>query len=68
MVPSGYLAREEIHRGRRRVVVRGIRRADDLPVIIKTAAEEFPLPAQTAALRREYEILGSLDFAGVARP
>ncbi len=67
MIPSGYVIREEIHRGRR-VVVRGTRRVDGLAVIIKTAADEFPTPQQAAALRREYEILTSLPLDGVARP
>ncbi len=68
MILTGYTVHQEIYRGRRRLVCRGSRTSDGLPVIIKTAADEFPGPAQVAALRREYDILASLQFDGVARP
>ncbi|HEU5171541.1 MAG TPA: sigma 54-interacting transcriptional regulator [Gemmatimonadales bacterium] len=67
MILTGYRIQQEIYRGRRRVVLRGLRRQDGLPVIIKTAADEFPTPAQVAALRREYEILTSVRTGGVVR-
>ncbi len=68
MIPTGYDVQQEIYRGRRRVVWRGTRASDGLRVIIKTSADEYPVPAQVAALRREYAILTSLEFGGVARP
>ncbi len=68
MILTGYSVQHEIYRGRRRVVYRGSRTSDGLAVIIKTASDEFPVPAELAALRREYDILTSLQFDGVARP
>jgi serine/threonine protein kinase len=64
----GYDVQQEIYRGRRRVVVRATRQRDGRAAVIKTPTDEFPSPAQLAALRREYQILSSLDIKGVARP
>jgi PAS domain S-box-containing protein len=63
----GYRLDHELHRGRTRVVYRGVRESDRLPVVVKTLADEFPSPTQTASLRREYEILESLRVPGVAK-
>ncbi|MGH7631497.1 MAG: sigma 54-interacting transcriptional regulator [Gemmatimonadales bacterium] len=65
---AGYDVKQEIYRGRRRVVFRGTRRRDGRPVVIKTTADEFPSPSQVAALRREHQILSSFSIEGVARP
>ncbi len=64
----GYDIQQEIYRGRRRVVFRAIRQRDARAAVIKVPADEFPSPAQLAALRREYQILTSLSLDGVARP
>ena len=63
----GYALDAELYRGRKRVVWRGRREADGAAVIVKAFADEFPSPADTASLRREYEILRSLSVPGAAR-
>ncbi|HEU4333262.1 MAG TPA: sigma 54-interacting transcriptional regulator [Candidatus Eisenbacteria bacterium] len=63
----GYSSQQELHRGRKCVVVRAIRDRDGLSVILKAPAEEFPKPEEIASLRREFEILTGLDAPGVAR-
>jgi PAS domain S-box-containing protein len=68
LILPGYTLGAQIHRGRNRVVWRARRQVDDLAVIIKAPVSEFPLPAQVAALRREFEILESLAMDGVVRP
>ena len=62
----GYSVAAELHRGRKRVVFRATRDRDGARVILKTLVDEYPSPAETSALRREYELLCGLDIAGVA--
>ncbi len=66
MTVPGYSLAAEIHRGRKHVVFRAIRERDGQPVILKTLLDEYPSPGETAALRREYELLRELDIPGVA--
>jgi PAS domain S-box-containing protein len=54
MIP-GFDLLQEIQRGRRRIVLRAVRQRDGRPVIIKAPPDEFPTPAQLAALRREHK-------------
>ena len=68
MIIPGYDIKEEIYRGRRRVVFRAVRQRDGRAAVVKTPADEFPTPAQLSALRREHQILASLEIDGVARP
>ena len=68
MIIPGYEIQQELYRGRRRVVFRALRERDRRPVVIKTPSDEFPTPAQLTALRREYQILSSVELEGVARP
>jgi predicted ATPase/transcriptional regulator with GAF, ATPase, and Fis domain len=63
----GYTVSAEIHRGGRTLVYRATRNRDALPVIIKSPLDEYPSPAQTASLRREFELLQGLDLPGVPR-
>jgi serine/threonine protein kinase len=65
MIP-GFDLLQEIQRGRRRIVLRAVRQRDGRPVIIKAPPDEFPTPAQLAALRREHQILSSLTLDGTA--
>jgi predicted ATPase/transcriptional regulator with GAF, ATPase, and Fis domain len=58
---------EAVHHGRKRVVYRGRREADGMPVVLKTCAAAFPSSTDLAAIRREYEILRGLDLPGVVR-
>src|SRR5688500_6091315 len=65
--PPGYTVSAVIHRGGRTVVFRATRDRDGLPVIIKSPLDEYPSPAQTASLRREFDLLQGLDLPGVPR-
>ena len=62
----GYSLAAEIHRGRKRAVYRAVRDRDGACVILKTLLDDYPSPAETATLRREYELLRGLDIPGVA--
>jgi len=48
------------------MVFRALRQRDRVPVIIKSLVDEYPAPSDTAALRREYELIRGLDLSGVA--
>ncbi|HET9040976.1 MAG TPA: sigma 54-interacting transcriptional regulator [Gemmatimonadales bacterium] len=62
----GYSLAAEIHRGRKRAVYRAVRDQDGAGVILKTLVDDYPSPSETAALRREFELLRGLDIRGVA--
>src|SRR5438093_637393 len=62
----GYTVTEEVYRGRTRMVYRGRRDRDGLPVVLKTFSNEVPAAAAGASLRREYDLLKDLDVPGVA--
>src|SRR5881396_1495226 len=64
MEVPGFTVFEEVYRGRTRVVYRGRREADGVPVILKTSAEALPA---AASLQREYDLIKDLDLPGVAR-
>jgi Nif-specific regulatory protein len=66
MIP-GYRTIGEIYRGRKRIVYRGIRQRDRLPVIIKTLISDSPSERDLAGLRREYQILQNLQVEGVVK-
>jgi hypothetical protein len=67
MIVPGYTIREEIYRGRKRAVDRASRDSDHASVIIKSLVDEYPGPSETAALRREFELLRGLGIPGVAQ-
>src|SRR4051794_6357497 len=60
----GYTVTEEVYRSRRRVVYRATRVSDGARVVLKTLVEG---PGDTGALRREFELIRSLDLEGVPR-
>ncbi|AFY83491.1 PAS domain S-box protein [Oscillatoria acuminata] len=64
----GYQIGKEIYRNSKRVVYRGIREADGLPVILKTLGTEYPSPMDIAQLHHEYEITQQLKLRGVIEP
>src|SRR5262245_38405330 len=66
MIP-GYTIQEEIFRGRKRVVFRGLKEPEKNPVIIKTISTEFPSHSDLTILKREYEIIKNLNADGIAR-
>jgi predicted ATPase/transcriptional regulator with GAF, ATPase, and Fis domain len=63
----GYETTESLHLGRKRQIFRARRELDGARVIIKVLAAKFPSPAETASLRREFEILESLSLPGIVR-
>ncbi|HTY58267.1 MAG TPA: serine/threonine-protein kinase, partial [Bacteroidota bacterium] len=58
---------DEIYRSDRTVVMRGTRRADGTPVIIKTLSEEHRDPRDVMRISHEHEILQALDAPGIVR-
>ncbi|MCB0191198.1 MAG: AAA family ATPase [Anaerolineae bacterium] len=64
MIP-GYKNITEIHRGRKRILYRGLREKDSRPVIIKTPLEDYPAASDIEHLRHEYDILRLLTIDGV---
>ncbi|AFY83492.1 AAA family ATPase [Oscillatoria acuminata] len=65
---SGYQIGEEIYRNSKRVVYRGIREADGLPVILKALGTEYPSPTDIAQLHHEYEMTKHLKLGGIIEP
>ncbi|MGR3319272.1 MAG: AAA family ATPase [Candidatus Anammoxibacter sp.] len=59
---------EKIYEGDEKVVFRGIRTGDNKPVIIKTVKSAYPAQKDLAWLKHEYEILQTLNIAGVVKP
>ena len=64
---AGYNIVEEVFRGRKRIVYRGIREADDKSVIIKTLNTEYPGDFDITNLKREYDIVKNLDDEGIVK-
>ena len=60
----GYTVTEEVYRGRRRVVYRATRESDGARVVLKTLVEGA---GGAGALRREFDLIRSLDLEGVPR-
>jgi predicted ATPase/transcriptional regulator with GAF, ATPase, and Fis domain len=65
MLTSGYSIVEEVHGGRRRVLYRARHPRDGARILLSTFVNPFPTAAESAALRREGELLASLAGAGV---
>jgi len=67
MQVPGFSITEEVYRGRTRVVYRGRRDRDGVPVILKTFGDGIPTSVASASLRREYDLIKDLDVPGVVR-
>ncbi len=65
---SGYQIGQEIYRNGKRVVYRGIRETDRLPVILKALGTDYPNPKDIAQLHHEYEITKTLTAKGIIPP
>ncbi|MCT7960116.1 AAA family ATPase [Laspinema sp. D1] len=65
---SGYQIGEEIYRNSKRVVYRGIREVDGLPVILKALGTDYPSPTDIAQLHHEYEMTKDLKLGGIVEP
>ena len=66
MIP-GYATLETLFHGRKHIVYRGIRERDRLPVLIKCLNTSYPGAEEVAQLKREYDIINSLDIVGVVK-
>lgn len=64
---TNYDVLTELHRSDRTLVFRARRRADGLPVVLKTSAEEFPDPAVVDRIRREFAIVNALNSPRIVR-
>ncbi len=64
----GYETKGILHRSRSRVVYRAVRKADGVPVVLKTSAAEYPTRHAVAELRHELAIAQRLrSIEGVIR-
>lgn len=62
---TGYTFHEKLHDGNRRIVHRAVRDRDQARVIIKSLQVAAATEQDVAAVRREFEILSSLNVEGV---
>ncbi|MDH4199548.1 MAG: EAL domain-containing protein [Spirochaetia bacterium] len=61
----GYIIHNALHTGRKTVVYRATRIADKKQVILKILNSDYPSATDRAHLRREYEIICSLNISGI---
>ncbi|ETW94899.1 MAG: hypothetical protein ETSY1_32885 [Candidatus Entotheonella factor] len=66
MLP-GYTMHEALTHGKQYTIYRGVRETDQLPVLIKLLKTSRPEPTEIAQLKREYDIIKSLDITGVVK-
>ena len=59
---------QTLHEGRGTILLRGIRTADHLPVILKVLDPRRSRPRDLERLKREYEIGRQLDLPSIVRP
>lgn len=64
---TGYQSNEIIFENERTQIRRGIRTADNTPVVIKLSSAQYPTHFELARLKHEYEVLGRLAITGVSR-
>ncbi|TXK75172.1 AAA family ATPase [Paenibacillus sp. N3.4] len=67
IIPEYELIRQ-IYQGDRTVLYRAAHRQTLEKVIVKTLRSDFPIPADIARLKREYEIGKLLDISGIVKP
>ncbi len=60
----GYTVVETLHEGGQTIVVRALRRSDEVPVVIKLPLRPLPTHADMAQIRHEYELSRSAGKAG----
>ncbi len=61
----GYQAIEKLYESSRSLIYRARRSVDLTPVILKMLRQEYPSPQAIARFEMEYDILRSLNLAGV---
>ena len=63
----GFQITQKIHDTGQSSIFRALRTADDCPVVLKMLNSEYPTPRRLARHRQEYEIISSLQVAGVIK-
>jgi PAS domain S-box-containing protein len=63
----GFTLSDKLYESPASLVYRGLRQADDLPVVVKVLRQDYPGPEEINRYRQEYEILRSLSLPGVIR-
>ena len=63
----GFTLNDTLYESSASLVYRGMRQADDLPVVLKVLRQDYPIPEEINRYRQEYEILQSLSVPGVIR-
>ena len=66
-VIANYVLNEKIYQSVNSEVYRGIRRADDRPVILKFLQQDYPTPQELTRYRQEYAITRTLNLDGVIK-
>ena len=64
---TGFRVNEQVFKSERTLIHRGIREADNVPIVIKQSASQYPSHFELARLRHEYEVLAKLDIDGVLK-
>ena len=64
---AGYRILETVYESTNSLVYRAIRKKDHLPVILKLLKEDYPTPQELTRYQQEYEIIHSLNLAGVIK-
>lgn len=62
---SGYTVGEKIYNGNKNIICRGIRNRDNLPVIFKLPATEYPSSLEIEKLKFEYDIYQKIHSRGI---
>lgn len=57
----------QIYESANSLVYRGIRKANNQPVILKLLKEDYPTPAELVSYQQEYEITRNFNFEGVVK-
>ncbi|MBD2490125.1 ATP-binding sensor histidine kinase [Aulosira sp. FACHB-615] len=64
----GYQITEQIYYGSKTIVYRGLREADQKPVILKLMRNEYPTFIEIAQFRNQYTITQNLEIPGIVKP
>ncbi|MEO0534038.1 MAG: AAA family ATPase [Cyanobacteria bacterium P01_A01_bin.123] len=62
-----YAITDVIYRGPKVDVYRGVRQADNLPVVVKLLKDQYPDLNDIARLRHEYQLVSELNIDGIVR-
>jgi len=65
---TGYKIKEQLSKGGNSIVFKGIREADNLPVIIKLLAKEYPSAKEITDFTHEYQIMDKAACDAIIRP